>query len=82
MVFAKSFLARGATLVSCDISEKMMEKTKAKYEDSLNDYSIIPGNKHFIRTDMLTPIEDHSFDLEEEIKKHVQIETDRFVFGC
>ena len=62
--------------MACDLSQKMLEKAKDKFDDPSNEYSIIPGNKHYIRTGMLGPLEDHSFDLEKEIKKHTKSEQD------
>ena len=59
-----------------------MEYTKQKYDDPSQEYNLIPGNKHFIRTDDLLPIGEHSFDLEEEIAKHRENESDRLVLGC
>ncbi len=59
-----------------------MVKTKAKYEPEESFYSSICGNKVLIRTDDVAPLGEHSFDLEEEIKKHTESPEDRFVFGC
>jgi len=56
LVLAKSFLQRGAVLVSCDFSEKMMERTKTKIDDPKEDYNLISWNKHFVRTDELLPL--------------------------
>ncbi|CDW78817.1 UNKNOWN [Stylonychia lemnae] len=84
LMVAKTMLSKGGALVSCDFSGKMMELTKQKYDD-LNwssGYTDVAGNKYYITSESLLPLGDHSFDLEEELKKHVENENDRFVFGC
>ncbi|CDW81850.1 UNKNOWN [Stylonychia lemnae] len=84
LIVAKTMLQKGGVLVSCDFSSKMMKLTKQKYDD-LNwssGYTDVIGNRYDITTEALLPLGEHSFDLEEEIKKHNQNESDRFVFGC
>jgi ubiquinone/menaquinone biosynthesis C-methylase UbiE len=45
LYLAKTMLARGSALVSCDISEEMIKLTKSKFEDPHSEYFIVPGNK-------------------------------------
>src|SRR5690606_35859840 len=72
----------GSILVATDFSGSMMEMVKDKFNDSENGYSSIAGNKHFIRTDDLLPLGEHTFDIEAEAKKYIENDSDRLVFGC
>ena len=48
----------------------MMERAKAKIDDSNEEYNLIPFNKHFFRTDEVIPLGEQTFDIEQELSKH------------
>ncbi len=82
LYLAKTMLARGSALVSCDISEEMIKLTKSKFEDPQSEYFIVPGNKASITVEELAPLGSHEFDLEQRLKSEGITDKDRFVLGC
>ncbi|CDW71332.1 ubiquinone menaquinone biosynthesis methyltransferase [Stylonychia lemnae] len=83
LMLAKTMLQKGGALVIGDISSKMMELVQSKFDDKelSSGYTDVAGNKYHITTEPLLPLGDHTFDIEEEIKKHTENESDRIVFG-
>ena len=63
-------LKKGGVLVLGDISSKMMQLVKDKFDDLewSGGYTNIEGNKYSINSELVVPLEDHSIDLEEIIK--------------
>jgi SAM-dependent methyltransferase len=72
-------LARGACLVSTDISEEMMRLAAEKFQSD-TDFHVIPGKKSDIRVEEFLATE---FDLEAHLKDSIGFnhETDRAVIG-
>ena len=76
LVFAKSMMQEGSTLVCTDISDKMVTSAKGRFENPKNDYLSNQLNKTHFDTD-------HSgiIDIYEERQKHTKDPTDRLVLG-
>jgi SAM-dependent methyltransferase len=72
-------LARGACLVSTDISEEMMRLTSEKFQSD-TDFHAVPGNKSDIRVEEF-PTSD--FDIEAHLKDSLSFnhDKDRAVIG-
>lgn len=68
LFLAKTMIARGAALVSCDISDEMIRLFKAKFEDPNSDIASIPGTKIAVKPEDLGPLGDKTWDLDEHLK--------------
>ena len=78
-MLANTFLKPQGVLVSCDYSEKMVDKVRANLEES--DYAQVPGNKYAMAEKDLAESENFpSLDLDGIIA--AQGEFRKFVFGC
>ena len=82
LFLAKTMLQRGGVLVSCDISDEMINLAKHKFEDPASEYSVIEGNKAVIKTEELVPVGQQDFDLEGFLRDQEVGESDRMVLGC
>ena len=60
----------------------MIQALKTKFDDPSSNFINIPGNKFYATPDLLVPMGEKSFDVEEAIKKHTEKDTDKFVFAC
>ena len=79
---AKTLMQRGSVYVCTDISDEMIRLTKEKFEDPINEYIAIPGNKCFFQPKQILPLAEHSLNIEGIMKDHGIEGSDRFVFGC
>ena len=74
LFLAKTMLQRGGVLVSCDISDEMINLAKHKFEDQ--------DIKAVIKTEELVPVGQQDFDLEGFLRDQEVGESDRMVLGC
>lgn len=62
LYLAKTMLSKDSLLVCTDISDKMLELAKVKFEDP--DFLAVPGNRVDIRPEELLPLGEKHFDVE------------------
>ena len=74
LFLAKTMLQRGGVLVSCDISDEMINLAKHKFEDQ--------DIKAVIKAEELVPVGQQDFDLERFLRDQEVGESDRMVLGC